>query len=182
MKRRVMILAVLICAAFLITMAIQYTTHAQESTQSAEQRPGGRPGGGPGGGRMGQNAGQFAVRMLPLEATWAQVSLEMDLTDEALVKARAIYKKAWKDRKGLIKTMQDAGGDREAMRNARSTAENIQAEIATKLADVLTPKQMEWLKDYEEKYREQSRQSFGGGRPQRNRQQRGEMQPQSEEQ
>jgi hypothetical protein len=129
---------------------------------------------------MGQNAGQFAMRMLPLEALWAQVSLEMDLTDEALVKARAIYKKAWLDRKGIIKTMQDAGGDRNAMREIRSTVEDIQAEMATKLADVLTPEQMEKLKDYEEKYREQSRRSFGGGRPQRERRTRGEDQPQSE--
>ncbi len=178
MKRRVIVIAILICAAFLIATAIQYTTHAQESTEQEEgaedtsDRPG-RPGmdrGGRPGGRSGRapNPAQFALRMLPLEAFWSQLSLNMDIDNEALVKARTVYKKAWKDRKGIIKTMADAGGDREAMRGIRSTVEDIQAEIATKLKDVLTPEQMEQFTKYEKKYREEQRSArggFGGGRP-----------------
>lgn len=174
MKRRVIVIAMLICAMFLIATAIQYTTHAQEEQ---EEDTGGRPGrpgmgrGGRPGGRAGRgaNPAQFALRMLPLEAFWSQLSLNMDLDDEALVKARAVYKKAWKDRKGIIKTMSDAGGDRGAMRGIRSTVEDIQSEIATKLKDVLTPEQTEAFTNYEEKYREEQRSARGGfgggGRP-----------------
>ena len=172
MKRKAIVITMLICAAFLITTAIQYTTHAQEATEpdgGAGERPG-RPGGGGGrpGGRAGRgaNPAQFALRMLPLEAFWSQLSLNMDLDDAALVKARAVYKKAWKDRKGMIKTMADAGGDREAMRGIRSTVEDIQAKMATKLKDVLTPEQGEAFTKYEQKYREEQRSArggFGGG-------------------
>ncbi|MFC1719186.1 hypothetical protein ACFL6S_36385 [Candidatus Poribacteria bacterium] len=145
MKRRIIILAVLICAAFLITIAVQYTTHAQESTEQEEgqsERPGTgrreRPGGGGRtGGRM--DPGQIVARMLPMEASWAYISFEMDMTGESLGKAWIIYKEAWKDRKGMTKKMTEAAGDRTVMRDIRTMAEDTRAELATKLKDAWWP-------------------------------------------
>jgi len=168
MKRRVIAITILICATFLTMTAIQYTTHAQESTEQEADtgdRPA-RPGRGErSGGRSGRgaNPAQMALRMLPLEAFWAQLSLNMDIDDEALVKARVIYKEAWKDRKGMIKAMTDAGGDREAMRGIRSTVEDIQAKMATKLQDALTSEEVKKFTVYEKTYRAEQRSSRGGG-------------------
>ena len=165
MKRRIMLSAMVISVAFLVTLAVQYSTQAQEEQggDSGERR---------GGGRM--NMGQTVTRMLPLEASFAYISFEMKITDEALLKVRAVYQKAWTERKELAKKVNesgasgDRGGMRAAMRDMRSASEGIREEVAEKLQDILTPEQLEKFARWEEVYREQIqrfRRGFGGGRP-----------------
>ena len=97
------------------------------------------------------------AQMLPLEASYAQVSFELGVDDEALVKARRVYKKAWDDRRKLMKKVRDARGDREAMQSARGEAEKLRDEVNKKLEDVLTAAQLKKLAEWEKVARERSR-------------------------
>jgi hypothetical protein len=115
---------------------------------------------------------------LPLEASFAYICFELKVSNEALLKVRDIYQKAWTSRKELNRKMRDSmsGGDREAMREVmqemRSAVEEIRNGMAEKLKDCLTPEQEEKLVKWEKAYRErtqqaQQRQRAGGGGRQR---------------
>ncbi len=167
MKQRIFLLVLFICAAFLITLAIQHTTQA-----TAQQDRGGRQGGGRQGGDRGGrfNVDQSVPRMLPLEAWWAHISFQMNVSDEALVKGRDIFQKSWSERAALVRKARESdASDREAMREAmqemRSAIEEIKNKMDEKLKDALTPEQLEKLSKYQEAYQERargSRRSFGG--------------------
>ena len=156
MKRRIISLGICVGAALAVMLAVQHSTEAQR-----EDRRAGRP--------ERQQGGQFMIaQMLPLEASYAQVSFELGVDDEALVKARRVYKKAWDDRKKLMEKMGDARGDREATQSARGEAEKLRDEVNKKLADVLTAEQLKKLAEWEKIARERSRRPpgmpAGGGR------------------
>ena len=170
MKRRIMLLVIFICAAFLITLAVQYSTQAQDTGDSQEGDRAGRRGGDRGG--RPRMMGQSVPRMLPLEAWWAHISFQMKISDEALVKSRGIFQKSWSERTALVKKMGESDtSDREAMREAmqgtRSEIEGIRNKMDEKLKDVLTPEQLKKFSKYQKAYQERaesSRRSTGGGR------------------
>lgn len=151
MKRKVMLLAILIGTALLITLAVQYSTHAQQ------QRGEG------GGGRRRQGGSQMVTRMMPLEAAWSYISFEMDVADDALPKIRAIFQKTWNTRKEMAKEMADGGGGREAMQEMQSVAEKAIMDMAMQLTDVMTPEQMEKLDKWQKAYQEQAQRQRRGG-------------------
>ena len=173
MKRRIMLLVIFICAAFLVTLAIQYSTQAQQAQDTGARggRQGGREDRQSGRGAR-PSMGQSVPRMLPLEAWWAHMSFQMNVSDEALVKGRDIFQKSWNERTALMKKMGESdASDREAMREAmqgaRSTIEGIRSKMDEKLKDVLTPEQLEKFSKYQKAYQERaesSRRPTGGGR------------------
>ena len=149
MKRRIILLAICIGVTVLIMLVIQHSTQAQR-----QARPGGRPGQPP--------AGRFMMmRTLPLESSWAHISFELGVADEVMPKARKIYQQAWGGRKKLIKKIEEARGDRDALRSARSDAEKIKSDMDKKLKDVLTSGQLENLAKWEKEAREQMRRPPG---------------------
>ena len=170
MKRRIMLLVILICAAFLITLAVQYSTQAQDTGESQEGDRAGRRGEDR-GGRGARNMGQSVPRMLPLEAWWAHMSFQMKISDEALVKSRQIFQKSWSKRTALVKKMGESeASDREAMREltqgARADIKAIKSKMDEKLKDVLTPEQLKKFSTYQKAYAERaqgSRRSRGEG-------------------
>jgi hypothetical protein len=146
------ILAIFIGISLLITLVVQQSIQAQ------------RQGGGPRGRFSG---GMMVNRDLPLAESWGYVCFDLNISDEALLKARDIYQKAWNQRKELVKKAEEASGDQEAMQKVRSEAEEIRSEIAGKLKDILTSEQMKKFDEWEKNYLEQMRRPPGppGGMP-----------------
>lgn len=147
MKRRITLLAICIGIALLITLAVQHSTQAQR--QRRQERPGGAAG-RPAGGML-------MMRMLPLETSWAQVSFELGVADEALSRARKVYQEAWAGRKELMKKLDDARGDRNVMRSARTDGDKLKSDLDKKLKDILTAEQLEKLAKWEKERQEQMR-------------------------
>ena len=141
MRRRITLLAICIGVALLITLAIQHSTEAQRE---------GRAGGGPRGAFM-------LARTLPLDASWAQVSFELGVADEALSRARKAYQEAWAGRKVMMKKLDEASGDREVMRAVRADGDKLKSDLDKKLKDVLTEEQLEKLANWEKERQEQMR-------------------------
>jgi Spy/CpxP family protein refolding chaperone len=142
MKKKVLFPVIFALVALAAVLMVQHSTKAQDS-----------PPGPPAGGMpMGES---MMVRSLPLESSWAYISFELDVTNEALPKVRKLYQESWDSRKELIKKIDDARGDREAMQSLRGEAEKIKSDLEKKLEDVLTPEQAKKLKDWEEEMRQQ---------------------------
>jgi hypothetical protein len=95
--------------------------------------------------------------MLPLEASWAQVSFELGVADEALSRARKAYQEAWAARKELMKKLEDARGDRNVMRSARADGDKLKSDLDDKLKDILTTEQLEKLAKWEKERQDQFR-------------------------
>ena len=173
MKRSITLLVIFICTAFLITLAIQHYTQAVGQEDTGATQEGDRTGSRRGGDRGGRSMVQAVPRMLPMEAWWAHLSFQMNVSDEALVKSRDIFQKSWNERTALVKKVRENdASDREAMREAmqevRSEIEGIRNKMDEKLKDVLTPEQLKKFNKYRETYQERarsSRRASGGGRP-----------------
>ena len=145
MRRRITLLAICIGVALLITLAIQHSTQAQ------------RQGRQPGGAAGRPAGGQLMMRTLPLEASWAQVSFELGVADEALPRARKAYQEAWAGRKVMMKKLDEASGDREVMRAVRTDGDKLKSDLDEKLKDILTAEQLEKLANWEKERQEQMR-------------------------
>lgn len=158
MKRRTLLLVSCIGIALLIALALQHSTQAQRERQPGQQ----------GRQRQQMSPGQTMSRMLPLEASWAQISFELDVADDALPKVRKIYQEAWAGRKALVKKTEEASGDRQVMQSMRSDVQKLQSDIKKKLRDVLTAEQLEKLDQWEKENQAQTRRPPGmppGGQP-----------------
>jgi Spy/CpxP family protein refolding chaperone len=143
----------------------------QEFTQA--QAPGGgnrQAGGGAPSGMM------MVMQILPLESEWTQISFAMDVSDDALIKARKAFKDAWTKRKAITDKAESAGDDADARRAMRTDLEKIKTELDTKLKGILTPKQIEdlakWEKENQNRFRQRQSGAPGGGQPGGNRPQR----------
>lgn len=146
MKRGTVFFALFVAITLLIALAIQQSTQAQR-----QDRPGAGAGRGPRGSFM-------ITRSLNVESYWAHLCFEMKISDEAMIKARGILKKSWDDRAKLVKDMEEAGDDEEAMNAATSKADKIKADMLAKLKDALSSEEMEKLAEWEKSQQEQQRQ------------------------
>ncbi len=168
MKRKIIVLTMCIAIALLALLAVQQSTQAQ--------RPGGgRPGGDRPGRPGGGGGGRFRMP-LALEESWAQISFELEgVTGEILSNARKAYQQAWKERKELVKKMQDAGGDREVMRSVMSDSQKIESDLNKKLQDILTLEQIEKLAEWKKQAQQRSQRPPGmpPGRPGQGRSRQG---------
>lgn len=168
MKKRNMMLAIGLGIAFIFAMALWHSPEAQMPPMGE----GGGPGGPPGeGGMMGNFRAQMAItQALPLDSSWVVLSFDMDLSDEALVKARMLYQDAWNQRKEkILDKMEAARGDSEAMKALSSDAEKIWSTLRTKLNEILTPEQIEKFDKWEKESKNQQRMPQGGNRQGGNR-------------
>lgn len=86
---------------------------------------------------------------LPLEASWAHISLELAVSDDALLKARAIYRQAWIKRGALMKKMEKTSDDKDTVAAIKADAEKLRADLTAKLKNVLSQEQMEELAKWE---------------------------------
>lgn len=159
MKRGIMILAVCMALAFLVTLLIQQSTQAQ-FPGGRGGGPGGMPGGGPGGGRQ---FNMKSMMMGNIQSSWGYVSFELEVDDETLVKARKIYQKAWTEQSKLADDIEKAGGGMGSIQGAREEAQKSLAEVHNKLKEMLSPEQVEKLNEWEKKTQEQSQQMRRGG-------------------
>ena len=147
MKRGIVFFALFLAFTFLIALVVQQSTQAQR-----QDRPGGGAARGP--------RGSFMIgRSLNLESSWAHLCFEMKIADEVMGKARGVYKEAWDKRAKLMKGLEDAGDDQNAMNAATSDAEKIKADMLAKLKDVLSSEEMKKLAEWEES-QQQQRQSM----------------------
>ncbi len=148
--------------AFSAFLVVQKYTQAQ---------PPGVPG-GPGG--MGAPpAGMMMMQILPLESTWAHICFEMNVSDDALIKARKAFQDTWTKRKAIQEKSQSIGDDADARRAMRTDLEKLKSELDTKLKGILTPQQFEelakWEKETQSRF-QMRRQGTGGGQPGRTQQ------------
>ncbi len=164
MKRKWILLPISLAFGLLIMFAFQEFTEAQA--------PGGMP---PMSGAM---AGRMmTMQILPLETEWAQISFAMDVTDDALIKARKVFADAWKKREAIVAKSESAGDDADARRALRTELEGIKSSLDAELKKILNPKQIEalakWEKENQNRFRQRSTGGGpgggrpGGGRPQR---------------
>jgi hypothetical protein len=86
---------------------------------------------------------------LPLEASWAHISFELAISDDALLKAMTIYRQAWIERGALMKKMEKTSDDKNAVAAIKADAEKLRADLTAKLKDVLSQEQMEELAKWE---------------------------------
>ncbi len=143
MKRGIVFFALFVAITLLITLAIQHSTQAQRQDRPGGQFPRGR-------------RGSFMItRSLNLEASWAHLCFEVKIDDKVLAKARGTYKEAWVKRAELMKGLEEAGDDEEAMNAATSKADKIKADMHAKLKDVLSSEEMEKLAEWEESQQQQ---------------------------
>ncbi len=163
MKKKWLLILISLIFAFSAFFAVQKYTQAQ---------PPGRPGGAAGGGMGAPPAGMMVMQILPLESMWAQISFEIDATDDALIKARKAFQDTWTKRKAMMEKAQSAGDDADARRAMRTDLEKLKSELDTKLKGILTSKQIEELTKWEKENqrRFQMRQGTGGGQPGRTQQ------------
>jgi hypothetical protein len=143
MKRGIVFFALFLAVTLLIALAIQHSTQAQQQDRPGGQFPRGR-------------RGSFMItRSLNLESSWAHLCFEMKIDDKVMTKARGIYKKAWDDRAKLLKDLEEAGDDEEAMNAATSKADKIKADMLAKLKDALSSAEMEKLAEWEKSQQQQ---------------------------
>ena len=143
MKRGTVFFALFVAITFLIALAIQQSTQAQR-----EDRP------RAGAARVPRGSFRMA-RSLNLESYWSHLCFEMKIADEAMIKARGIFKKAWDDRAKVMKDLEEAGDDQEAMNAATSKADKIKADMLAKLKDALSSEEMEKLAEWEKSQQQQ---------------------------
>jgi len=143
MKRGTVFFALFVAFTLLIVLVVQHSTQAQRQDRPGDQSPRGR-------------RGSFMItRSLNLESSWAHLCFEMNIADEVLGKARKTYKEAWVKRAKLMKGLEEAGDDQEAMNAATSDAEKIKADMLAKLKDVLSSEEMKKLAEWEESQQQQ---------------------------
>jgi hypothetical protein len=137
MKRVLILSAVLISIAVALILGIQYTTQAQ------------RPEGGPPGMPGMFNAGTTMTS--ELERSWTYLTLDMNITDEQLTKARLIYQESWDKYKELTNKAEQESDDKEIMQSIKSEQDKAKAKRIEKLQDILSEEEMKKLTEYENK-------------------------------
>jgi hypothetical protein len=144
MKRVFVAISIVLALAFVTVLIIQSLTEAQTQRQIQGERGSGRsmPAGG-----FGAMVGQ----VLNLPASWWQVSVEIGISDEQLIKARPIYKEAWKKGQDLRK---ERPQNREEMESRLAEVKKINAELGEKLKNILTKEQFSQYEDWEKKRQE----------------------------
>ncbi|HGJ64713.1 TPA: hypothetical protein ENS27_04905 [bacterium] len=163
MRKRTLILAICLGIVFILTITLWHEPQAQAPME------GGPPGGAP--NMMGGFREQMAItQALPLDSSWTFLSFEVELSDEALVKARKLYQDAWNQRKEKITDkMEELRGDPDAMSGLRTEAEKIWSNLKAKLNEILTPEQSEKLATWEKENKNQVRMMPGGSGNRRQR-------------
>ena len=146
MKRGTVFFALFVAITLLIALAIQHSTQAQRQDRPGGQFPRRRSG------------SSMITRSLNLESSWAHLCFELKIDDKVLAKARGIYKKAWDDSVKLIKDLEEAGDDQEAIDAATSKADKIKADMHVKLNDALSSEEMEKLAEWEKTQQQQQQQ------------------------
>jgi hypothetical protein len=134
-KRVFVAIGIVLALAFVTVLVIQNLTEAQSQRQRT-----------PAGG-FGAMIGQ----VLSLPASWWQVSVEIGISDEQLVKARPIYKEAWKKGQDLRK---ERPKNRDEMEARLASAKEINTELGEKLKNILTKEQFSQYEDWEKKRQE----------------------------
>lgn len=94
-----------------------------------------------------RNPASLINRSMALEASWAQISFALEVTDEQLLKARKAYQIAWNDSRKLIKKVTNNEIKRQ---DIRTKVAKIQKGLNDKIKTILTDKQhakfMDWIK------------------------------------
>jgi len=162
MKRKWILIPISLAFGLLIMFAFQNFTEAQA--------PGGTRGGAGGGPMSSAMAGRMmTMQILPLESEWSQISFAMDVTDDALLKARKVFADAWKKREAVVAKSESAGDDADARRAMKTELDGIKSSLDAKIKEILTPKQMEalakWEKENQNRFRQRSAGGPGGGQP-----------------
>jgi hypothetical protein len=150
MKRVFVAISIVLALAFVTVLIIQSLTEAQ--TQ--------RPLQGERGTERNIPAGGFAAiagQILNLPASWWQVSVEIGISDEQLVKARPIYKGAQKKNQDLRK---ERPKNREEMEARLAEVKKINTELGEKLKNILTKEQFSQYEDWEKKRQERLEKSM----------------------
>ena len=138
MRRKWLLLLISLIFAFSVFFAVQKYTQAQ---------PPGGPGGG--GGMGAPPAGFMIMQILPLESTWSHICFEINISDDALIKARKAFQDTWTKRKAIQDKSQSIGDDADARRAMRTDLEKLKSELDTKLKGILTSQQFEALAKWE---------------------------------
>lgn len=132
--KRVLIFSITVTiVAVVFILGIQYTTQAQ---------------------REEGNPGMFDMKsqiMNELETSWTYLSLDMNITDEQLIKARLIYKESWIKYKELADKSEQESGDRETMQSVRAELDKFKSKRNEKLRDILSREEMQKLTEFESK-------------------------------
>ena len=161
MKRKRLLIAVSMVFAFSIFLAFQQFTQAQ--APGGGSRGSGQTMGGPPSGMM------MSMQILPIESEWTHISFGMDVSDEALVKARKVFQDTWNKRKVITDKSTESGDDADARRTMKTNLEKLKTDLDAKLKGILTPKQMEnltkWEKENQNRFRNRQAGGTGGGRP-----------------
>lgn len=174
MKRVFAATGIILALAFVTVLIIQNFTEAQPPAPPRAER----------GTGMRMPAGGFGAmigQVLSLPASWWHVSMEIGISDEQLLKARPIYREAWKKQQDLRK---ERPQNREEMQARLASAKELNTELGEKLKEILTEKQFSQYEEWEKKRQERlerSRERLQQRQQQRpNRQQRRSRQPQPE--
>lgn len=156
MRKKWLLILISLFFAFSVFFTVQKYTQAQ---------PTGMPGGAP-GGTGAPLVEMMVMQILPLDSMWAQISFNMDVSDDALIKARKAFQDTWNKRKAVMGKAQNTGNDADARRAMRTDLEKLKTELDTKLKGILTPKQLEELAKWEKENqsRFQMRRSGTGSR------------------
>jgi len=136
MKRVLITSTAIFFVAVIFILGVQYTTQAQ--------REEGRP----------PMPGMFDMKsqiMSELETSWTYLSLDMNITDEQLIKARLIYQESWVKYKELAGKSEQESGDRETMQSVRSELDKYKSKRNEKLKDIFSKEEMQKLTEYENK-------------------------------
>ena len=104
--------------------------------------------------------GFSAMRMLPLEQEWAQISFDLDATDEQVAALRKIYKAAWDERAALMAEASEAGLPAEEMTEIFA---EIREELNNARKSVLKKEQLKKLEEMEEQNRQRMERFRQGG-------------------
>lgn len=104
--------------------------------------------------------GFAAMRMLPLEQEWAQISFDLDATDEQVTALRKIYKAAWDERATLMAEASEAGLPAEEMTEIFG---EIRKELNSARETVLEKEQLKKLEEMEEQNRQRMERFRQGG-------------------
>jgi Spy/CpxP family protein refolding chaperone len=157
MKKRYLMILVCLGIVFIFSLALW-------STPEAQTPPGGPGDGGP--NMMNTFRDQMMVtQALPIDSSWTILSFGMELSDDALIKARKLYQEAWNQRKEkILDKMDEARGDPEAMKGLRTESEKMWTNLRTKINEILTPEQLEKFSKWEKDNKNQARMMPGGPR------------------
>jgi len=160
MKRVFVGISIFLALAFVTVLVMQNFTQAQAPEAPSERAQ-----------RVRTPTGNLAAMIgqaLNLPASWWQISVQIGISDEQLVKARKIYKEAWKKEQGLRK---ERPQNREERQARAEKVRAINAEVGENLKEILTEEQFAQYEEWEKKRQERLRQSMSR-RQQRQRQRR----------